>query len=182
LFPLIYYSLHSGDVFKITGTSIYGICLVLLFTCSTLYHSSSGEKRNVLQKVDHISIFLLISGTYTPYTLVTLRESSGIYLLITIWTISFFGIIFKFFLAHKFDFLSTLLYLFCGWLIVFDFQNFHKLFNGNGFYWLGAGGIAYTVGAVFYLLEKIPKNHEIWHVFVMLGGLFHYISILFYVI
>ena len=182
IFPLIYYSILTVDIFKIIGITIYGICLIGLFASSTLYHSSTGKKRKALQKLDHISIFLLISGTYTPFMLITLRNSTGFYLLATIWSISFLGILFKFFLAHKYDFISTIFYLFCGWLIVFDFQNFYSLYNGIGFYWLSLGGGLYSIGTIFFLFEKIPMSHEIWHVFVLLGGISHYISIFFYLI
>ncbi|MCB1177685.1 MAG: hemolysin III family protein [Leptospiraceae bacterium] len=180
--PLMYYAISSDDFYRMIGIPIYGLCLIILFSSSVLYHSSVGKKREYLQKLDHISIFLLISGTYTPYMLITLRDSSGFYILTTIWSISAIGIVFKFFLAHKFDFLSTLLYLFCGWLIIFDFGNFYNTYDRVGFYWLGAGGLAYSIGAVFFLWEKLPKNHEVWHVFVLLGSLFHYVAILFYLV
>ncbi|MDX1959026.1 MAG: hemolysin III family protein [Leptospiraceae bacterium] len=181
LLPLTYYSFLTGDVYKIIGISVYGVCLVLLFLCSTIYHSSTGNKREFMQKMDHCSIFLLIAGTYTPFMLITLRETSGIYILAAIWLISALGILFKFYFAHRFEFVSTLFYLFCGWLIIFDFQNFYNLFQGPGFYWLAAGGLAYSIGAVFFLWERIPKNHEIWHVFVLAGGFSHYISIFYLV-
>ncbi|WP_299549721.1 hemolysin III family protein [Seonamhaeicola sp.] len=162
---------------------VYGISIIVLFTASTLYHAIKQEKRkHYFRIVDHISIYLLIAGTYTPVLLITLSESLGWPLFWIIWGIAAFGIVLKLFFTGRFEIFSTLLYLVMGWLIVFDFANFSEWVPSDAVLLLFAGGLAYTGGIIFYIIEKIPFNHVIWHLFVLVGALCHFFMIFFYII
>ena len=162
---------------------VYGMSIIVLFSASTLYHAVSDEnKKHYFRIVDHISIYLLIAGTYTPVLLITLHESLGWTLFWVVWGIAAFGVILKIFFTGRFEIFSTLLYLVMGWLIVFDFVNLSKAFGSDGILYIFAGGLAYTVGIIFYAIEKIPFNHVIWHLFVLAGAIFHFFMIFFYVI
>ncbi|PQV50288.1 hemolysin III [Jejuia pallidilutea] len=162
---------------------VYGISIIVLFTASTLYHSAKTEsKKYYFRIIDHISIYLLIAGTYTPVLLITLEQSLGWTLFYTVWGIALFGVILKLFFTGRFEVFSTLLYLAMGWLIVFDFTNLSNLMHSNGILLLFAGGLSYTIGIVFYVVEKIPFNHVIWHLFVLAGAIFHFFMIFLYVI
>lgn len=162
---------------------VYGISIIILFTASTMYHSFTDEKKkHYFRIVDHISIYLLIAGTYTPVLLITLEQSKGWLLFYIVWAIAGFGVILKLFFTGKFETFSTLLYLVMGWLIVFDFSTLSSLMASNGLVLLIAGGLAYTVGIVFYAIEKIPYNHVIWHLFVLAGAILHFFMILFFVV
>ena len=165
------------------GLLIYGLSIIVLFTASACYHFVENEKlKHKFRILDHISIYLLIAGTYTPVLLISLWHSKGLYLLSTVWIIAFLGTIMKLFFTGKFEKLSLLLYLIMGWLIVLDFNALQLILPNYGVYYLFAGGLFYTVGIVFYAIDKIPFNHVIWHLFVLLGALSHYIMILKYVI
>ncbi len=162
---------------------LYGFSIILLFTASALYHSATGEKRkHYFRIIDHISIYVLIAGTYTPVTLIGLNESLGWQLFWTVWAIAGFGLILKLFFTGKFEIFSTVLYLVMGWLIVFDFSNLSSLIGNNGVALLFAGGAFYSIGIIFYLFERIPYNHVIWHLFVLGGALCHYLMIFLYVV
>lgn len=162
---------------------VYGLSIIVLFTASTLYHSVKDlKKKHVFRIIDHISIYLLIAGTYTPVLLIVLPDSLGWILCYVVWGIAAFGIVLKLFFTGKFEAFSTLLYLVMGWLIVFDFTKLSALMHSNGILLLFAGGLAYTVGVLFYAIKRIPYNHVIWHVFVLAGAVFHFFMIFFYVI
>ena len=162
---------------------VYGLSIIILFTASTLYHSVKSEKRkHYFRIVDHISIYLLIAGTYTPILLITLAESKGWTLFWVVWGIAVFGLVLKLFFTGKFELFSTLLYLVMGWLIVFDFSTLLELMPTNGIIFLIIAGLAYTVGIIFYAVDRIPYNHVIWHLFVLTGAIFHYFMVFFYVI
>ena len=162
---------------------VYGCSFILLFTASTLYHAVKEPKnKHYFRIVDHISIYFLIAGTYTPVLLILLANSLGWPLFYTVWGIALFGIVLKLFFTGKFSVFSTLLYLVMGWLIVFDFKNLSAVIHSNGVLLLFAGGLAYTLGIVFYTIEKITYNHVIWHLFVLAGAMFHFFMIFFYVI
>ncbi|MEZ4856203.1 MAG: hemolysin III family protein [Gelidibacter sp.] len=162
---------------------VYGLSVIILFTASAIYHAVKSEKRkHYFRIIDHISIYLLIAGTYTPVALITLSDSLGWTLFFTVWSIAGFGLVLKLFFTGKFELFSTLLYLVMGWLIVFDFSNLSNLIGTNGILLLFAGGLFYTVGIVFYAVHKIPYNHVIWHLFVLAGALCHFLMIFFYVI
>jgi hemolysin III len=162
---------------------VYGISIILLFTASTLYHAVRGEKlKRYFRIVDHIGIYFLIAGTYTPVLLITLEHSLGWILFWVVWGIAAFGVILKLFFTGRFEIFSTSLYLVMGWLIVFDFSNLSQAIGSSGVLWFFAGGMFYTVGILFYAIKRIPYNHVIWHFFVLAGALCHFFMILFYVI
>jgi len=161
----------------------YALSIIILFTASTLYHSVSNErKKHYFRIVDHVSIYLLIAGTYTPVLLITLSESRGWPLFWTVWGIAAFGVVLKLFFTGKFEVFSTLLYLVMGWLIVFDFSTLSEIIGSGGILWLFTGGLFYTVGIVFYAIQRIPYNHVIWHLFVLAGAISHFMMIYNYVI
>src|SRR5690606_29197595 len=152
-----------------------------LFTASTVYHSVHNEKqRHIFRIIDHISIYFLIAGTYTPVVLIALADSLGWTWCWVVCGIAAFGLVLKLFFTGKFELLSTLLYLVMGWLIIFDFTNLSEAIGSNGILLLFAGGMSYTVGIVFYLIERIPYNHIIWHLFVLLGAICHFFMIFFF--
>jgi hemolysin III len=179
---LIVFNTNKTD-WSLFSVIVYGISLIVLFTASTLYHSMKGEKRkHYFRIIDHISIYLLIAGTYTPVLLITLEKSLGWPLFWTVWGIAVFGVILKLFFTGRFEIFSTLLYLVMGWLIVFDFTNLSEAIGSKGVLWFFAGGLFYTVGILFYAIHRIPYNHVIWHLFVLGGAIGHFFMILFYVI
>lgn len=162
---------------------VYALSFIILFTASTLYHYVKDDvKKHYFRILDHISIYFLIAGTYTPVLLITLHETLGWTLFYVVWGIAAFGVILKLFFTGRFELFSTLLYLLMGWLIVFDFTNLSHLMNSNGILLLFAGGLSYTIGIVFYAINKIPYNHVIWHLFVLAGAVFHFFMIFLYVI
>jgi hemolysin III len=179
---LIVFNTNKTD-WSLFSVIVYGISIIVLFTASTLYHAIRGEKRkHYFRIIDHIGIYLLIAGTYTPVLLITLEQSMGWTLFWVVWSIAAFGVILKLFFTGKFEVFSTLLYLVMGWLIVFDFSNLSEAIGSEGILWLFAGGLFYTVGIIFYAIERIPYNHVIWHLFVLGGALCHFFMILFYVV
>ncbi|WP_418638798.1 PAQR family membrane homeostasis protein TrhA [Winogradskyella sp.] len=162
---------------------VYGLSIIILFLASTFYHAVEGEKRkHYFRIVDHISIYLLIAGTYTPVLLISLTNSLGWLLFWVVWGIAGFGVVLKLFFTGRFEVFSTLLYLVMGWLIVFDFTNVSEALGSNGILWLYAGGLLYTVGIVFYAIRRIPYNHVIWHLFVLGGAICHFFMIYLHVI
>lgn len=182
LILLIVFNTNKTD-WSLFSVIVYGISIIVLFTASTLYHAIRGEKRkHYFRIVDHIGIYLLIAGTYTPVLLITLEQSLGWMLFWVVWSIAAFGVILKIFFTGKLEVFSTLLYLVMGWLIVFDFSNLSEVIGSEGVLWLFAGGLFYTIGIIFYAIERIPYNHVIWHLFVLGGALCHFFMILFYVV
>lgn len=162
---------------------VYGLSIIILFLASTFYHAVTGEKRkHYFRIVDHISIYLLIAGTYTPVLLICLTDSLGWVLFWVVWGIALFGVVLKLFFTGRFEIFSTLLYLVMGWLIVFDFSNLADALRPNGLLWLFAGGLFYTVGIIFYAIQRIPYNHVIWHLFVLAGAICHFFMVYSYVI
>ncbi|MDX1463467.1 MAG: hemolysin III family protein [Marinirhabdus sp.] len=162
------------------GVILYGVSLSTLYLASTVYHYSSNEERKLFyRKLDHISIYLLIAGTYSPVVLIALDESLGWVLFWVVWGIALVGTILKLFFTGRFEIISLLLYLAMGWLIVFDFQALKAAVTPEGLWLLMGGGLAYTVGIVFYAGHKIPYNHVIWHFFVLAGSILHYLFIFF---
>ena len=176
--------LRNSDVsWSLFSVLVYGISIIILFSASTFYHSVSDEKqKHYLRIVDHISIYLLIAGTYTPVLLLLLTDSLGWLLFWIVWAIAAFGVFLKLFFTGKFELFSTLLYLVMGWLIVFDYSNVAEALSTNGVWLLFAGGLSYTVGIIFYVFERIPFNHVIWHLFVLGGAICHFLMILLYVV
>ena len=175
--------LQKESPFALFSVIIYGFSIVVLFLASTVYHSVKSErKKHLFRIIDHISIYVLIAGTYTPVLLITLPDSLGWTLFYVVWGIAAFGLVLKIFFTGKFELLSTLLYLVMGWLIVFDFSTLAERLATNGLYLLFAGGAFYTIGIIFYLVDKIPYNHVIWHFFVLGGAICHFFMVYFYVI
>jgi len=173
----------SGDVWKIVGTSVYGGMLVLLYTISTLYHSMQGRAKQVLQKLDHIAIYLLIAGTYTPFTLITLRGAWGWWLFGINWSLAVIGIIYELTMAHRTRIPSMIIYVLMGWIVVVAMKPLTTALPTAGVVWLTLGGLLYTGGIGFFLYdEKIPHFHGIWHLFVMAGSICQYFCILFYLV
>ena len=162
---------------------IYSISIILLFTASTLYHYVSTQSVKMkLRVLDHICIYYLIAGTYTPVALITLEQGNGWLIFYTIWGIAIVGTILKLFFTGKFEVLSLILYLFMGWLIVFDLQNLLSNTSKTGLYLLMLGGFFYTTGIFFYAFKRIPYNHLIWHFMVLGGAISHWLYIAFAVI
>ena len=179
---LILKAVSTGSTFRIVTFSIYGSCLVLLYLFSTLYHSLIFTKaRNVFQIFDHSSIFLLIAGSYTPYSLVAIGGPWGWALFSVIWALTIFGIIYYIFNRGKHVVFDTALYVLMGWLVILSGGYLYVRLSPVGFWLLVGGGVAYTVGALLYLMRNIPFIHVVWHLFVMLGSMLMYFSVLFYV-
>lgn len=178
---LILFSSSYGDDWYTVSYTVYGITLVVLYLESTLYHGITNKKIKALFRIfDHSSIFLLIAGTYTPFTLTVLRGKIGWTIFIIVWTLAITGIVLKFFFVGKFKVLSTIMYVVMGWMIIFAIKPLMAVVPHYGLVLLFAGGIFYTVGAVLYLLDKIPYNHAVWHMFVLGGSTCHFFCILFY--
>lgn len=179
---LVVFNTNKTD-WSLFSVIVYGISIIVLFTASSFYHSVKNKKgKHYFRIIDHISIYLLIAGTYTPVLLITLEQSLGWTLFWVVWGIAAFGVILKLFFTGRFEIFSTLLYLVMGWLIVFDFPALVENMANNGLLLLFAGGLFYTVGIVFYAIHKIPYNHVIWHLFVLGGAICHFFMIFFFVI
>jgi len=177
------FAARYGDAWHITACAIFGVTLIVCFTTSTLYHSIQIERvRHVLRTLDHSAIFLLIAGTYTPFMLVNLRGPWGWSLFAAIWTLAVVGIVLRLVLRGRLHGLVVGLYLAMGWLVVVAVKPMLDSVATGGLVLLAAGGLAYTVGVVFYKWRLLPYNHAIWHGFVLLGGALHYFAVLFYVI
>lgn len=173
----------KGTVWHIVSCSVYGATLVLLYTASTLYHAiPSPRAKRVLRLLDHGAIYLLIAGTYTPFTLGPLRGRLGWWLFGLVWGLAIAGILFKVFFRHRFPIVSTLSYLAMGWLVAFAWKPVAAALPGGGVAWIIAGGAAYTVGVIFFALERIRFHHAVWHLFVLAGSTCHYFAVLFYVL
>ena len=169
---------YDANLINLSYVIIYGLSLILLFSASTIYHYVSEQKyKRALRKLDHISIYVLIAGTYTPICMSVLKDTRGLLLLILVWSITAIGLILKLFFTGKFEKVSLLLYLVMGWLIVLDFQNLYEAITDLTLNYLILGGAFYTGGIVFYVLHQLKYHHVIWHVFVLLGALFHYLMI-----
>ena len=171
------------DAWRTVSFSIYGATLILLYLASVFYHGArSPRAKRLLQLFDHAAIYLLIAGTYTPFTLVSLRGSWGWTMFGLIWGLAIFGILLKVFFFGRLAFISTLLYLVMGWLVVIAIKPVMDAVSMRGLAWLVAGGLAYTVGVIFYAWHRLPYSHPIWHLFVLAGSVFHYFAIFFYVL
>lgn len=174
---------RNGDSWHVLSCSVFGTTLVLLYTASTLYHSIQAERfRPLLRALDHSAIFLLIAGTYTPFTLVTLRGPWGWSLFAVVWSIGITGIVLRLVLRERLHWLFVGLYLAMGWVVVVAIQPLLERLETGGLVLLAAGGIAYTGGIAFYVWDRLPYNHAIWHGFCLLGSALHVCAVLFYVI
>jgi hemolysin III len=172
----------KGDPWRIVSFSVYGATLVFLYLSSTLYHSTRGRAKSVLRKLDHSAIYLLIAGTYTPFTLVTLNGPWGWSLFGIVWGLAVVGIAQELWFARGARVLSLVIYLLMGWVALVAVVPIIRALSWSGFAWLAAGGIVYTAGIVFYLFdERFRHFHGIWHLFVVAGSALHYVAILLYV-
>jgi len=179
---LVVVALLKADPWRIVAFSIYGVSLVLLFTISTLYHSLRGRAKDVFRKLDHCAIYLLIAGTYTPFTLVTLNGPWGWSLLGVVWGLAIFGIVQEVTIARGNRPLSLVIYLLMGWVALVALAPLVDALDWKGLGWLAAGGLVYTAGIVFYLYDERYRHwHGIWHCFVLGGSAVHYGAIVAFV-
>lgn len=177
---LVVFSALRKGAWEVVSCSIYGATFILLYLGSTLYHSARKPRtRKVLKAIDHAAIYLLIAGTYTPYALAPLRGMLGWTIFGAIWGTAIIGIFFKAFFTGRFKTVSLLSYLFMGWFCVVAVKPLYRDLTTAGFVFLAAGGLCYSVGAVFYAWKSLRWSHAIWHLFVLAGSLCHFFSILF---
>ncbi len=178
---LLVLSIMKRNIPGIVSFSIYGACIIMMFTFSTLYHSFTIDKvKKIFRVFDHSAIFLFIAGTYTPIALLTLQGYMRIGILVGIWLIAFAGVVFKIFTYGKFDkykVLSLIIYIGMGWIAIIPIRSIINATSMNFFYWILAGGLLYTLGTIFYSIKKIPFNHAIWHIFVLAASVTHFLGI-----
>ncbi len=176
---ILVFTVKDASFLSYFSVSLYGGSMILLFSASSIYHyvSDEGLKRG-FRKLDHISIYYLIAGTYTPVSLLLLKEKNGFLLFGIVWTMAILGTFLKLFFIGKWEKLSLAIYLIMGWLIVFNIHNLWEVANFNTLLYLGLGGAFYSMGAFFYAKHSIAFNHVIWHIFVLLGAFFHYLMVL----
>ena len=180
---LMLLGVDQTNPFGLFSVIVYGLSIILLFLASTCYHAVKDLKRKHYFRVaDHISIYFLIAGTYTPVLLIAIPNSLGWTLFWVVWGIAAFGLILKLFFTGRFDNLSTLLYLAMGWLALIPYSELTAALDSAAMVWLIAGGISYTVGVLFYAIKRIPYNHFIWHLFVLGGASCHFFMVYLYVI
>ena len=180
---LIVFSIMNGNLNHIISCTIFGFTLVLLYTTSTLYHSfQKPYLKHVFKILDHSCIYVLIAGTYTPFLLVTIRGVVGWSMFALVWSLTVIGVLFKVFFVHRFKIISTIAYILMGWLVIFAIKPLLQALPGSGLFWLVCGGLAYTLGTIFYVWKKLPFNHAIWHLFVLTGSVCHFCAVMFYVI
>ncbi|KAF1007905.1 MAG: hypothetical protein GAK28_01381 [Luteibacter sp.] len=180
---LVAFSAMYGNVRTVVASSVFGSTLILLYTASTLYHSVPGEMpKRVLRTLDHIAIFLLIAGTYTPFTLLALPGAWGWGLFGTIWTLAIVGSAAELGMLKRYRKAAVVMYVLMGWVAVVAIQPLRENVETGGLVLLFAGGVAYTAGVPFYVAKKLPFGHAIWHLFVLAGSVLHYLAILLYVI
>jgi hemolysin III len=171
----------KGEAVRVMTLTVYGVTLVLLYLFSTLYHSLRGRAKAIFQVLDHQAIYLLIAGTYTPFTLLALKGPIGWWLFGAVWTLALIGILLDSIPRKGGRILSLLIYLGMGWLVLFALGPLIAALPPAGFWWLVAGGVFYTVGVIFYLLDdRYPWCHGVWHLFVLVGSISHYFVILLY--
>ena len=183
LVVLVVAASRTGDPYRIVSAAVFCSVLSIFYIISTLYHTLRNPRvRYVFRILDHAGIFLVIAASYTPFTLVSMREGNGCALFGVVWGLAIAGTVFKSFMTHRLAFLAPVLYIALGWLIVVDLEGLLTMVPIKGVLWLFAGGLCYTLGIVFYAIDRIPYNHAIWHLFVIAGSLCHYLSILWYVV
>lgn len=175
-------AVQQDNIWMMISFPIFGVSLILLYLASTLYHASKEpQKRFKLKVFDHAAIYVLIAGSYTPFTLVSLNGETGWLIFSMVWVMAFTGIILKLFFTGRFKVISTAMYVLMGWLIVFYFQDLTASLHEKGVFYLILGGVLYTIGAILYSIKKIKFNHAIFHFFVLAGSFCHFLSIYLYV-
>ena len=171
---------RDGDPWRITAFAIYGSSLIILYLCSTIYHSLSPSRLKALfRRLDHAAIYLLIAGTYTPIILITLRMTWVIYLLPVVWTMAIVGIYIKIFYIHRYERLMLIYYIIMGWMAIIAAKPLFFAVPIKSFIWIIIGGTAYTIGIIFYRWHRLRFHHTIWHVFVLAGSISHFIGMLY---
>jgi hemolysin III len=182
LVMLVVLAARQGDVWKIISFSIYGASLVLVYTFSTLYHGLEGKAKELFAELDHHAIYILIAGTYTPFTLVTLRGSWGWSIFAIVWSLAALGSLLELLSKKEQRILPVVIYLLMGWIILIALRPLLQVMPMKGFVWLLSGGLFYSVGVVFYALDdRVRYFHNIWHIFVLAGSICHYLTVLFFV-
>ena len=183
-FPfLVLKGLLFNGFWKPASIFVFGLSLIILYAASTFYHAATKPSlRRKLNIFDHAAIYVLIAGSYTPFTLITLEGKVGWIIFALTWFFALTGVVLKLFFTGRFDKTSTIMYVLMGWQVVFAISPLSETLSEQGLFWLFAGGIFYTVGAVLYSIKKIPYNHAIFHVFVLLGSASHFISIYYHVL
>ena len=181
---LLQFCKKSNTEYLLFSIIIYGISLIILYTSSTIYHSVKNQKlKHIFRIIDHCSIFLLIAGTYSPVLLIVIGGETGWCMFSIQWTIALIGVIFKVFYTGKYELISVCLYILMGWMIIFKLNELIISIPESGFLLLLSGGIIYTIGIIFYVIDtKIRYSHFIWHLFVIAGSLTHYLMILKYIV
>ena len=175
---LIGTAIYHSSPYKITGAIAFGVAFLMVYTFSTLYHSFHNPLlKKVLQTLDHISIYYLIAGSYTPFILAYVQNNKGFILLAVLWFLALAGTVFKIFFTGKYDLISTLIYLVMGWLFLVLADTFFLKFPQDCLLMVLIGGISYSIGVIFYRWEKLPYHHAIWHIFVLGGSICHYIAV-----
>jgi hemolysin III len=176
---LVVFAAIKGNVWHVVSFSVYGSTLVLLYFASTLYHSLTNLRaKGVFHKFDHISIYLLIAGTYTPFCLTALRGWIGWTVLGIVWSCAILGAVLKSISVGKRVMMSTILYVLMGWVILIAIKPLYNSMPYNGFLLLIAGGVSYTIGTIFFIRDKVKYNHSVWHLFVLGGSVLHFFSVL----
>ena len=181
--PFLFYFNNEITIYSKLSLILFSIGLLLVYISSTLYHYAQNKQiKNKLRVFDHISIFYLILGSYAPVCLITLFESSGLIIFICVLILALTGTLIKIFFFEKSQFISLVLYVLMGWLIILDLNNLFQLISAEARLLLIASGFSYTLGVVFYYFDRIKYFHSIWHIFVLLGSTFHYLLVLLYII
>jgi len=180
---MVAYSSQSGSTISVIASVLFGTTLIILYGSSTLYHAiTHHELKKKFQQFDHASIYILIAGSYTHVTLVSLGDTLGYSIFAVVWGVSIIGIYLKFAYPGRFEKLSLVLYLLLGWLIVIAIKPLLEVMAPGGLWLLLIGGLFYTFGVIFYVWDSLPFNHAIWHLFVMAGSISHFLMVLLYVI
>lgn len=179
---LVFRAVQYGDAWHIVSFSIYGFSMIVLYLASTLFHAAKNPvRRRRLNIFDHASIFILIAGTYTPYLLVTLNGAWGWSLFGVVWGIALVGVVLKIFYTGRFRLASTIMYLLMGWVIIVAIKPLLQNLAPGGLWLLALGGVFYSIGAALYMIQKVPYNHAIFHLLVLLGSASHFLSIYYFV-
>ena len=180
---LIFFASMSGSTLEVIAVTIYGTTMLFMYVSSTLVHSlKDGRLKDIFLYFDHASIYLFIAGTYTPFLLIVLQDRIGLFFFFLIWGIAILGSVLKMIFIKKFVLLSTLIYLFLGWFVLFIWKPLAMELETTGLVLLIIGGLFYTFGTIFFLWRGFPYHHAVWHLFVVIGSIFHFFAILFYVV
>ena len=180
---MVAYSSQTGSALSVFASALFGITLIILYGSSTLYHAITHHNlKKTFQQFDHASIYVLIAGSYTHVTLLSLGGTLGFSIFTFVWSVALVGIYLKFAYPGRFEKLSLVLYLLLGWLIVIAIKPLFEVMEPGGLWLLLIGGLFYTVGVIFYIWDSLPFNHAIWHLFVMGGSISHFLMVLLYVI